>query len=330
MTEGFGQDEFGDQLGASLNNDVAKIITDALVAAGINSEDAVYRERCLTFLNMAYLNILKGRHWKFMNREVFLDLQAPYESGTIAVTQGSYDVSADPPPSTMQWNATMIGMMFAPTGSSINHYRIATIPTATTMTISAKFSEESITESSYQILFDRLVLEPQVQAIRSLSISGIGEIRPIGIQEFRTKKAANPTLTGTPKFYTLVNAETQSGVWTIEFYPSPEKRYTAHVEFTVRPVGLEDEDGCYTLIPPHHMDVLHYRLLAEIYRIQENPAMLSDARDEAARAWMKMAGDHELTDSVARIQPGRQYFSRAAQRQYRGYYGLQWFGKVEA
>lgn len=328
MTGGFGQDGFGDQFGASLNNSVAKIITDCLVATGINSEDTDYRARTLVYLNNIYLNRLKGRHWKFTQREVFLDLKAPYTTGDIAIVQGSYDVAPAVPPDTMQWDATMLGQMFVPDGSNVDHYRIDTIPTSSTLTLSAKFSGETITSAGYQILFDRLTLEPGILAIRSVSMSGFGEIKPLGTQAFRTMKASNPGLTGTPRFYTLVNAESQAGAWTLEVYPAPEKRYTAQVDVSLRPVGLSDSDDCFTLIPPHHMDVLHYGVLAELYRYQENPAMLADCRKEAANAWRVFASDQEMTDSVARVQMGRRYFNRT--RQYEGYYGLRWFGKVEA
>lgn len=329
MTTGFGQDGFGDQLGASLNNSVAKIITDCLTAAGINPNDEDYRERALVFLNVIYLSRLKGRHWKFAQREVFLDLFAPYTSGTMSVNQGEYGVTgvADVGGS-LQWDATMLGQMFVPAASDVEHYRVREVPTLTTMNLSAKFSGASLADTAYQILFDRMTLEPGVLGVRSVSMSTLGEIRPLGTQQFRNMKAANPSLTGVPRYYTLVESSQQSGVWTIEVYPSPDRRYTAQIDYSVRPVGLDDEDDCFTLIPPHHMDVLHYGVLAEIYRYQENPAMLADCRTEAARAWQVFASDQEMTDSVARIQPGRKYFTN--RRQYTGYYGLKWFGKVEA
>lgn len=326
---GFGEDEFGDQQGASLNNSVAKIITDCLIAVGINEDDTLYRTRALVALNQIYLSRLKARHWKFTQREAFLDLQAPYSTGDVNITQGSYDVDVADPLDGVQWDATMLGQMFVPDGGNVEHYRVATVPSLVSLTLSAKFSGETVAASSYQILFDRLVLEPAILAIRSLSVSGIGEIRPIGTQQFRNMKAANPGLTGIPQFYTLVEADAQSGHWTLEIFPSPDKRYTAQVDYSVRPVGLEDEDDCFTLIPPQHIDVLHYGVLAELYRIQENPAMLADCRSEAARAWRTFSSDQEMTDSVARIQSGGRHFRRR-QHRYPGYYGLNWFGKVEA
>lgn len=329
MTLGFGQDGFGGQQGASLNNSVAKIITDCLIATGINPEDADYRERALVFLNNIYLSRLKGRHWKFTQREVFLDLQAPYVNGTMSVNRGEYLVSgAADVGGTLQWDVTMLGQMFVPGGSNIEHYRVREVPTLTTLNLSAKFSAASLAATTYQILFDRMTLEPGVLGVRSVVMSTLGEIRPMGVQQFRNMKAQNPGLTGVPRYYTLTEATEQSGVWTIEVYPSPDRRYTAQIDYSVRPVGLMDADDCFTLVPPHHMDVLHYGVLAEIYRYQENPAMLADCRTEAARAWMVFSSDQEMTDSVARLQPGRKYFTR--NRNYTGFYGLKWFGKVEA
>jgi len=80
MTNEFGQDGFGDQFGAGLNNSVETIITNALIATGIAIDDEQYRDRLVVFLNMRYLKALTGRHWTFMNRELSLDLKAPWTS----------------------------------------------------------------------------------------------------------------------------------------------------------------------------------------------------------------------------------------------------------
>lgn len=138
----------------------------------------------------------------------------------------------------------------------------------------------------------------------------------------------NPVLKGPPEWFTVVNAEKDTGQWTLELYPSPDKRYSCNIDYSVRPIGLMDEEDCFTLIPPDQLDVLYYQLLADIYGYQENAAMADRVGKIAANSWIRFASDQEMTDSMARIQPARRHFNRRRGR-YPGYYGLKWFGRVE-
>lgn len=324
---GFG-DDFGELFGGTTSPSVQALITKCLTAVGVNSDDSEYRSRTLVFMNFAYLKILKGRHWKFSHREAFIDLRPPYEVGTVALTQGSTLVEEDTVPPTIQFNATMIGQTFAPNQSDQDLYRVAALPTAKKITLTSMYAGETTSESAYKILFDRFVLEAGIQSIRSLLVTGLGELKPCGLQEFRNKKGENPNLVGPPKWYTLVNAEKDSGQWTLEIFPAPDKRYSAQIDYTLRPVGLVDEDNCFTLIPPDNLDVLYYAVLADLYGYQENATMADRAGKIAAMSWNTFASNQEMTDSVARIQPARRYFNRRRDR-YAGFYGLKWFGRVD-
>lgn len=323
MCPPFGEN-FGELFGGDASNSAQALITKALVAAGVSPEDTDYREKALTFLNFAYLHRLKGRHWKFLNRELYIDLEAPYETGTVALVQNDATVTEDTDPAALTFDATMVGQTFAH-GSSA--YRVGSITSGTVLELTTEFADEDADEQSYQILFDRISLNENVQAVRSLMIQGIGEIAPMGVQEFRAKKASNPTLTGVPRFYTLVHAEEDSGQWTLELYPAPDKRYACQIEYSLRLQGLQDEDTEFLAVPPNHLDVIFFTLMADLYAAQENPTMADYWGKKASLSWLTFSSDQELTDSTARIQHGRRYFDRS--RRYRGYFGLNWFGKVE-
>lgn len=316
--------DFGTATSASTES----IISKCLVAAGINEDDTVYRERALVFLNFVYLNRLKGRHWKFTNRETFLDLTAPYETGTVALTQGSTSVTEDTAPPVIAFPTAVVGQTFAPQQTDQDVYRISARPSATSLTLASQYAGDSAAESTYKILFDRITLGDEILAIRSFVLSGIGEIKPVGLQEFRNRKASDPARVGQPDSFTLFEAEEGTGIWTLELYPAPDKRYSAQLEYSVRPTDLTDSATSFSLIPPEHMDVLYYGVLADIYRIQENAGMAQSAARDAANAWVRFSSDQEMTDSVARVQHSRRYFNRNQQR-YRGFYGLRWFGRID-
>lgn len=320
--------DFGELFGGTTSASVQALITKCLTAVGINADDTEYRDRALIFLNFVYLNRLKGRHWKFTNREAFVDLKPAYEVGTVALTIGSNNVAEDTAPAALQWTSQMVGQTFVPQQDDQDTYRILLVPTSTSLTLASQYTGASAAGSSYKILFDRVSLEVGVQAVRSVVIAGVGEIAPMGLQEFRNLKAMNPSLVGRPEYFTLVEAEAGSGQWTLELYPAPDRRYSAQIEYSIRPVGLVDEDTCFTLIPPDHLDVLYYGVLAELYIVQENIAMSQTVAKMAANSWARFASDQEMTDSTARIQHARRYLGRQRTR-YRGYYGLKWFGRVD-
>lgn len=328
----FGSGSFGGQQGAVTPNSVKRLIDNCLIATNINTDETLYRERVLTFLNFLYLQKIAGRHWKFQHRELFLQTKAPYIAGTVALNQGNDIVEEDVDvgngaTAATAWNSSMVGQMFAPTQGDQDFYRILKVETAKKLQLESPFSGESATFSAYRILFDRLTLEAAVQGLVSVAIVGRGEIKMVGRQEFFYKKHMDPDREGVPQICTLINQEEDSGQWTLELYPAPDKRYTVHIQFMLRAVALEDSETSFTMIPPEYAHVLYTAAVAEIYRLQENPAMLADARREATMAWNTFASDQEMTDSVARIQPGRSYFNRLRHR--RGYYGFSWFGKVD-
>ncbi len=320
---GFGEN-FGELFGGSESSSVQALITKCLRAVDISVDDEDYREKCLTFLNFAYLFRLKGRHWKFLNRELYIDLEAPYEAGTVLMTQNDATVTEDTNPPVIDFDATDVGKGFA-IGSEL--YRILSMTSQTSIELSTDFAGETAAEQSYKILYDRFVLTETVHALRSLVIQGHGEINPMGLQEFRQKKAENPTLVGVPRYYTLVAAEEDSGQWTMELYPAPDRRYACQVEYTAKLIGVRDEEDNYLLLPSQHHDVIYYSVLSDLYAGQENTAMSDRYGKLAALAWQTLASDQEMTDSVARIQPARKYHGRG--QRYRGYFGLNWFGKVE-
>lgn len=332
-TNSFGSGQFGGQFSGNTITSAQDLITQLLVAIGVNDDDTQYRERCLTFLNFEYLNTLKGRHWRFTHREYFIDLSSPYESGTVAVTEGSDTIVEDVDTANgaapiISWNSNFVGQMFCPNQRDQDFYRIQTITDSKTLKLLSHYAGGTQSFSAYKILTDRIKLDNKVQTVKDVIVSGWGKIKPVGTEDFYRRKSFNPCLEGAPECYTVIESDPQSGRMTIELYPAPDKRYSVQVNYVERPVSLADADDCYPLIPPEHMDVLYYKTLAALYVYQENPAMAGEVGKQAANAWRRFASDHEVTDSRAHLMHGRRYFNRGRSR-YRGFFGLNWFGRVE-
>jgi hypothetical protein len=320
----FGSGTFGTQFGGGLSTDVKTLIDDALATTGIGTNDLRYRDTALRLANQTYLSILKGKHWSFLNKELFIDTRAPFETGTIDVTAGSHSVSETS--AAQIFNVTLLGSLFTVTGRD-EYYRVADLPTSSEMTISPQYAGDTATDTTYRLLFDRILLDSKVQDLKSLVITGHREIKAVGLQQFREMKSRNATLTGPPQWFTIVEQNPQDGSMTVELYPAPDKAYSVHIEYTERPLRLEDSETCYMVIPPEHYDVILLALRAKIYQDQNNVQMFQAVQSEAGAALLRMQSDMEVTDSVAMFKHKRNYFNR--RQKYRGYYGTKWFGKVD-
>jgi len=327
----FGGGQFGGQFSSNIPGNFKALIDDCLRSAGVTTSDTKYRERALAFATYAQLHALKGRHWRFLNRELYIDLTPPYNTGTVALTENSRSVVEQEEVGAAKqivWNSTMVGSKFCPSPSDIDCYRILKVENSKSLELASVYAGTSAAPTSYKIIKDRYVLDAKIQKVKTISLGSIGAIKPVGLNSFRHMESANPCLTGVPEYYTIVHMEEDSGQSTIEFYPSPDKRYNCRIEYVETITTPEDSETCFSVIPPNHMDVLYFGILAEIYRYQNNPAMLQDARTQYQDAWRRFASDHDLVDPVARIQHGRNYFRRGRNR-YSGFYGMKWFGKVE-
>lgn len=322
----FGAGEFGGDFGPKLGTDAKSIITNALRMTGVNPENAAYREVALSFLNEAYLTILKGRHWKFLNRELFVELQKPYSTGTLAIEEGSHTVKEEDGLSVVNFNVNHLGQLLQ-IGTSGQYYRVLDIVSNKELKINSGYVGDTTDSVGFKIYQDRITLDGKVQDVKSVSVIGHREIMPDGLQTFRTRKSRNNTLSGTPIYFTVIEENPQDGAKTLEFYPCPDDHYSLHIEYTERPTYLSDSETDFVSIPPEHIDVLTLSLRAKIYEDQNNTSMAASVGRQASMAWSRMAGDKEMTDSTARIQLGKKYFNR--RRSHRGYYGRKYFGRVD-
>lgn len=325
----FGQ-SFGTQFGGGLSNHTKQLIDDCLIATNVSISNTSYREKVLVMMNHAYLHILQGRTWSFMNRELTFELTQPYLAGTVALNQDSSSVieSVDTDNSAVpviSFNDGIIDQIF--TSSDGNAYRILELDSTKGLTLNTDYTGVDVAFATYEILYDRYQMTAHVQDPRSLMIHGFGEIELLGLQQFRNRKQSNPTRKGRPSAATIISYDEKESTLTLEFDPCPDQRYTATLEYSTKPVRLEDSETSFPLIPSDHVPAIFYATLAEVYRLQNNPAMATDAGRKAAMAFNKLASDREMTDPVARIQHKRKYFNRG--RQKKGYYGLKWFGRVD-
>lgn len=318
-TSGFGTATF------SVDNfyDGKKLIDAVMRATSQALTDSDARARTLEYTNARYLQILKTKHWNFLERRIFIDLLEPETTGTISTTEGLQAITG----SGTAFASTHVNQKII-VGTDTAAYEINTVTNSTSLSLFNKYADDSQSAVTFKILFNKYQLPQDIQNIRSLVINGIHEMVPIGPQEMHLKTQSNPGMTGTPRWYTLTEVEPDSGQWYLEVYPSPDQRFAVTIDYNCRPAPITDDVDCFALIPDWHMDVLYYGVLADTYRYLENSEGYTTARADFMQSYNKMISDNQLTDSQMVIVPARNYWNRS-RRKFRGFYGTKWFGRVD-
>lgn len=337
--------QFGSNFGGNFSSprfaNSKTLIDQVLVAVSKGKTNAPSRELVLEMMNHRYLQLLKGRQWRFLRKETVIDFQKPYSLGALTLTEGSYVAEelidlqniVDGIIPAADFNATMLGQRFKLNSNSSSlhqtDYRIGKIVNPKKLEFTTKFTGPNVTDHSFTILFDRYSLDEKVLEIHSMVLQSNGEMVGLRRQEFNEKRDANPSMSGIPRYYTLLEQDTDNGQFEIEVWPAPDRRYSATIDFTIRPVRLEDDETSMPLIPDYHLDVLYYGTLCDIYRNLNDPANRDDARKDYERSWGTMASDKMMVDDRPRVMNNNRYFAKNGRRTIRGYMGLDLFRKFD-
>lgn len=278
-----------------------KSLIDAILRRTGHSNPTQETEKRLVILdalNDRYQMVAMGQHWRWLFREFEMQLTAPEESGTIAVTKGSAAVVGT---GTAFVSATMLP------GSKIimgeRAQLIQAIADTTHLTLDSEYSGDTDAALSYKIVRPIYATPGDCDTVQSVLIDGIGELLPIGRQELRRKQQYSPTLVGPPAFFCEHVLRDTDGVRFLEFFPNPDRLYTAKIDMGCRLVKLEDDEESYPLIPDRYRVVLLYGALADMKDYLTDAESAERAAGNFNRTLMRMQGDRQLTDSKLILRP---------------------------
>lgn len=322
---GFGVGSFGGSFSAAPFYNTSTMIDSILKATAQATSDADARARTLEYINTRYLQILKSRHWAFLERHWFMDLLAPKDDGTVSATLNDQTVTG----SGTNFDATMVNQRLV-IGTNRAAFEIQSITSTTELELYNKFPSTTVTGQDYKVIFPRYELPTDLANIRSIIVNGQNELVPVGPQEMHLMMQSNQGYTGVPKYYTITEMEKDSNQWYLEIYPSPDQAYAVTIDYSLHPQRLEDTTTSYFLFPDYHSDVLYYGTLADTYRYLENDSGFATAFRDYQQSLSRLYGDDQLTDSRVILKPARNYNNRVrGRRRWQGFFGLKWFGKVE-
>lgn len=303
---------------------VPTLIDAVLKATGQTTSDLDARSRCLEMVNARYLQVLKSKHWRFLTREGIFDLRAPYSQGTVSVANGSNSVTGVG----TVFNASMVGqkIVFGVDGAT---YLIKKIISPNSLELTSLYQETSQSNVSYKIMFFKLEMPTNAQAIKDMAIAGRDKMAPVGPFDFRLAESNNEALTGTPELFTVSEQEQGSSELCVKIYPAPDRAYSLRFEYNLRPFKLSDDANGQIVIPDNYLDVMYYGVLHDMYRYLADITNANSALVDYRQSYSRMMADNAMTDDEPKIMPKRNYFNRVRHNSFKGFYGLRWFGKVD-
>jgi hypothetical protein len=323
----FGSGVFGTgPLGTQPFFNVSELIDSILYATGHGSPavETTKRRAILQFINNRYQQVCTGTHWRWLKASYDFNVDEGVSTGTVALTEGSEIVTG----TGTNWTSSLVKAkdIFFVAGSS-TVYHVASLDSPTQITLETKFSEDSVTGTSYNLARNQYVLPTETDNLISWIMDSQFKLVPLGPVDFRQMQAQDPTAIGTPKYYSMIRRDTDDDSVYAEVWPAPDKRYQSHIDYTVRIARLNDATTCYPIIPDRYRSVLYYGGLSEFYNFLRDPSNSASAENSFMTFLTQMKNDTQMTDDRFQISTAKNYYRRTAMTGRKGITTLEDFGK---
>lgn len=128
----------------------------------------LYAPRCplplaQEFVNTAYSRALEGRQWSGLRVDTEVNIPAAYTTGMAGLVNASAAVSG----SGTTWTSAMVGRQFL-VGSRAPVYTIATVPTATSLTLDRVYGGNTVISTAYEITLMHLSMPTDFSSLESV------------------------------------------------------------------------------------------------------------------------------------------------------------------
>lgn len=268
------------------------------------------RAAVLDFLNNRYQIVATSQHWSWLYQELDTLFKAPYAVGTIDLVNRSQIVAGTG--TTFSSNIVPNNVLSIPSRNET--YMISSVESNVSLTLEGQYAGPTATDIGYSILQPIYELPQDIESIQSILVDDVGELVPLGRQEFHRMKRAFPGQTGMPRFFTELGRRPEDNATYIEVYPAPDKDYTARLHYGLNLTKLYDSTDSYSLVPDKYRHVLYYGALADMYGYLRDATMSQKNEDMFTAALLNMRNDKHLTDSKIQFQPARNYRNRSTRR----------------
>ena len=198
-------------------------------------------------INRTIQHLLEAHPWSFLKQEAFVHTVAPYNTGTVAISNGSATVTG----TLTAWTSNMVGR-FIRFDSQIPISVISTVDTvAQTLTLTDLYNGPNITSSGHSI-FQRYYAKP-ILCRDIISVRYDASLPEKG-QEYLNTLDPNRESTGQPVYWSNVDNTT------LELWPVPDAVYMVTVRYNKLVPDLAAETD--TTVIPERLVLSHARMSA--------------------------------------------------------------------
>jgi hypothetical protein len=326
---GFGTGSFGtSNYGSIPFGDTADLIDQILRVTGhpTPSSEPTKRAQILIFINTRYQQICMDSKWAWLHAQYDVNLKAPYTEGTASAENGSYDLVGVG----TEWSTNLEQKNLFWFSGGTATYHVSDVDSQTELSLESKFSEDDLDDATYTAVQNQYRLPVEVDQLKQIVVNGGVKVELVGPDELSIYKARDPQALGTPRFASLIRRDTDDDATYVEFYPSPDRSYTVEIGYSVRIYGLEDAEDCYPIIPDRYRACLFYGACADFATITlKNPTIGQAMQVQFNSFYGQMKSKKEITDQDLRLMPQRNYVKRATRGRRQGFWGINWFGRVD-
>lgn len=274
------------------------------------------------YANTGLHDMVFGFEYKlpWLERQSHLIVQAPYSTGTVAITQGSTTLTGT---STLWTTANAYGVNNARTTGKLNLgdsniYTISAVGGAGSITLSQRYvaSTDLAAGSSYTYFEDEYALASDfLKFVDVKRFSSAYDIPIIGRNEFN-RRFPRPNVSGMPKLATILD-KTFSGSSTpvvmVQFYPYPSTAMIIPYSYitknlAVSSAGIESvsmvNDDDEPALPSHYRNAIVSFAIWKWYRDKKDDARSESAKADYQDEVNRIVGDQRIgANTTAKVTP---------------------------
>lgn len=289
------------------------------------------------YVNTALHDMVFGFEYKlpWLERDATLITQAPYTTGTVAITRGSTTVTGT---DTLWTTANTYGVNNARTTGKLafgdsNVYGITTVGGAGSITLATRYVADSdlAAGSEYTYFEDEYALASDfLKPVDWRRFTAAFNIPIIGRTEFK-RQFPRPNVSGMPRVATILDkafSGTSTPVTYVQFYPYPGANYIIPYSYitknlAVSSAGVEatslSADTDEPALPVRYRNALVSFAISKWYRDKKDDARSEAAKMEYQDEVNRIVGDQRIgANTMARIAPQVGMYTGRASSPYRG------------
>ena len=299
------------------------------ITTGVSATEDIAKRLINTALHDLHIGYAECLPW--CERRSTLVTQPTYTTGTLTVSQGGTSVTG----SGTAWNTNNNfgvanvragGKLRINGGSEI--YEVSTVTNDTSLTITSRFTPETVTAGAYVYYEDEYALASDfLRPIDLTQFSAPFNIELLGRTEFR-RRFVNNFITGRPSCATIVDlafSGNTTPVRKVLFAKPPDRAYSIPYNYATsnlavstagaaqRQLSADDDEP---IVPLRYRHVITLHALKEWYRDQKDDDRFAAVKQEYEQLLLRVVGDTEIGQSHPYLRPDVVGYARRAQRPY--------------